>query len=136
MERRKFVLKRLSLNLEHVENPFYYDNEDVIKKLIQDINNIVDSQIVQFSFKKYEPQGYTGIALIQDSSISVNTYPELNFISIDVSTCMEKCDTYKVLDYIKQNIKCRVFFNFTEYEINNPEKHKNKWYIWSKKKPW
>ena len=46
--------------------------------------------IVNEVFHPFSPQGVTGVVIIEESHISIHTWPEKNYVAIDVFTCGEK----------------------------------------------
>jgi len=60
--------------------------------------------VVQSIFKKFEPQGFTGICLLSESHISVHTYPELGSCYADIFTC-GNCDPKIGADMIIESLK-------------------------------
>jgi S-adenosylmethionine decarboxylase len=50
---------------------------------------------------KFLPQGLTGVVLLAESHISIHTWPELNYVAIDIFTCGDKAAPKKALEYLK-----------------------------------
>lgn len=49
--------------------------------------------------EKKDPGGLSGFVMIAESHISIHTFPEDRFVSIDVYTCQNELDTDKVVAY-------------------------------------
>ena len=86
-----------------MENPFkkILHNEEVPKalreKVINDIAKAADVTILNISKYKFEPQGFTILALLAESHISFHTFPEkgkcitiLNRKSVRKLHCLER----------------------------------------------
>jgi S-adenosylmethionine decarboxylase len=56
--------------------------------------------------------GISGFIIIAESHISIHTFPEKGFISIDVYTCKNEMDSDKIVNYFKD------VFNLKEIEVN------------------
>jgi len=56
--------------------------------------------------------GVSGFVMIAESHISVHTFPEKQFVSIDVYTCQKDLDNQKISDYFKEK------FDLQDLEIN------------------
>lgn len=60
---------------------------------IKDILNTIVSEIqltkVSESYKQFEPYGASGFILLEESHISIHTWPEHRFAAIDVFSCKE-----------------------------------------------
>ncbi len=57
------------------------------KKVIQKIADAADVKVASIVDYKFEPQGYTVLALLLESHMSFHTFPELGFVSFDFFTC-------------------------------------------------
>lgn len=51
---------------------------------------------------KFSPQGITGVVLLTESHIALHSWPEHDYLAIDIFTCGEKIFPYKSLDYFKE----------------------------------
>ncbi len=49
-----------------------------------------------------DPGGWTGFVVIQESHISIHTFPARGFVSADVYTCRNGLDVQFVVDYFKK----------------------------------
>ena len=54
---------------------------------------------------KFQPQGLTGFILLAESHISIHTWPELDYIAIDIFSCGRKSQPYKGLEYLKKKFQ-------------------------------
>lgn len=54
---------------------------------------------------KFSPQGITGVILLAESHIALHSWPEFNYLAIDIFTCGEKAYPYKTLEYLKKEFK-------------------------------
>lgn len=60
---------------------------------------------LKFSFHKFNPQGITGVLLLAESHIAVHSWPEFNYLAIDIFTCGKKTFPEKAFEYLKKKIK-------------------------------
>jgi S-adenosylmethionine decarboxylase len=67
------------------------NNELFLIDLIESAAVVSGATVIQTIFKKFEPQGFTGICLLSESHISVHTWPEEGKAALDLFTCGE-CD--------------------------------------------
>ena len=56
--------------------------------------------------------GLSGFVIIAESHISIHTFPQRKFVSIDVYTCKDELDSDKIINYFKS------VFNLEEVEVN------------------
>ncbi len=57
------------------------------EKLVYRIAKLANVTVLEISKYKFEPQGFTLVALLAESHISFHTFPEKNIISFDFFTC-------------------------------------------------
>jgi len=74
------------------------------EKVINDIANAAKVTILNISKYKFEPQGFTILALLAESHISFHTFPEKGIISFDFFTC-GKVNPSVAIDIIKKNFE-------------------------------
>jgi len=58
--------------------------------------------IVDFPFPTREGTALSGVIFLGESSITIHTYPEFNFIYLDVFSCLD-FDKEKALDFIRRS---------------------------------
>ena len=73
-------------------------------KIIYKIAKAAKVEILNVSQHKFEPQGFTLVALLAESHMSFHTFPEKNIISFDFFTCA-KVSPSVALDILKKEIK-------------------------------
>jgi len=49
--------------------------------------NAAGATVVDVLYKKFEPQGLTIVLLLEESHLSIHTYPEHGFVAFDCYTC-------------------------------------------------
>ena len=60
---------------------------------------------LEVAIHKFSPQGITGVLLLAESHIALHSWPEINYVGIDIFTCGEKAIPYKALEYFKKVFK-------------------------------
>lgn len=94
---------------------FLVDYYECDAKLINDLEHVRKSMleaakrskatIINDNFHQFSPQGISGVIVIAESHISIHTWPELGYASVDVYTCSDKMDPQAAIDYLKQSFK-------------------------------
>ena len=74
------------------------------EKLIYKIAKASKVTVLEISKYKFEPQGFTILALLAESHMSFHTFPEKGIISFDFFTC-GKISPSIALEIIKKEIK-------------------------------
>ena len=86
------------------------------EKVIHDIAKAAKVTILNISKYKFEPQGFTILALLAESHISFHTFPEKGIISFDFFTC-GKVNPSIAIDIIKKEFKHIVALTLTSQKI-------------------
>lgn len=70
---------------------------------IEAIKNVIEKNLTVVSRveHKFSPHGETIVFILAESHFSIHTYPENNYISMDIYVCNMETDLIKVLDEIK-----------------------------------
>ena len=74
------------------------------EKIVYKIAKKAKVTVLEISKHKFEPQGFTLVALLAESHMSFHTFPENNIISFDFFTC-GKVSPAVAVDIIKKEIK-------------------------------
>lgn len=84
------------------------------EKLLDDaiyLNKLISKAISESGLKsfgtlyhKFTPKGYTSVTLLAASHISVHTWPEYNYVAIDVFACDDHEKALKATDIIISNL--------------------------------
>ena len=61
--------------------------------------------VLKVNTHKFLPHGVTGVVLLSESHITFHTWPEFEYLALDIFTCGKKCNPYKALEYFKEKIK-------------------------------
>ena len=65
------------------------DDEAHIRNVLANASNLSESTLLNISSHKFDPHGVTAVALLAESHISINTWPENGMVVGDVFTCGE-----------------------------------------------
>lgn len=76
--------------------------ENLINKTIKEAGFTLVEKI---KLHKFDPQGVTGYALLSSSHISIHTWPEYNYASLDVFACDKKEKVIKATDILLDGLK-------------------------------
>jgi spermidine synthase len=76
----------------------------VFEKVINEIAKAANVTILNISKYKFEPQGFTILALLAESHISFHTFPEKGIISFDFFTCGNVSPSVAI-DIVKKEFK-------------------------------
>lgn len=63
------------------------DNQDFVESLMRRAAEAAGATIVQSAFHRFSPQGVSGVVVIQESHLSIHTWPESGYAAVDFYTC-------------------------------------------------
>ncbi|MFH1714100.1 MAG: adenosylmethionine decarboxylase [Candidatus Nealsonbacteria bacterium] len=81
------------------------DSPKEIRKILYTATKKSNNTALGIKLHKFQPQGVTGFILLAESHISIHTWPEMNYIAIDIFSCGAKGKPKKALDYFRQVFK-------------------------------
>lgn len=76
-----------------------------LKKILTGAVKAANSSPLKISIHKFSPQGITGVILLAESHISIHSWPEYNYVAIDIFTCGDKSAPEKALTYLKEKFQ-------------------------------
>ncbi len=81
------------------------ENPKEIERILIEATKKAKNIPLKVAIYKFQPQGITGVVLLADSHIALHSWPEWNYLAIDIFTCGEKAMPYKALGYLKKEFK-------------------------------
>lgn len=92
-------------NLVGIKNPFKLDNLKVMQDILYKAAEAGNLNVVGETWKKFEPQGLSGVLILSESHISFHFSPESAFGWADVFSCSSVTDAKKAMDYLCDHLK-------------------------------
>lgn len=95
----------------HILAEFYGVDSGLLSdiKPVEDILELAvrESKVNKLNSKyhQFQPQGVTGFVLLGESHISIHTWPEKNFLALDIFTCGNAEKAHKAYDVLLKNFK-------------------------------
>jgi S-adenosylmethionine decarboxylase len=85
-----------------------------IEEIMVEAAKKAKAHIVDVVFHNFNPNGVSGVVVISESHLTIHTWPEFNFASIDVYTCGSSVNPWKAYDYMSKQFRAK---NFTAMEL-------------------
>ena len=85
------------------------NSSDFLRHQIEKAVEKSESSVVKWIDYKFTPQGYTYLAVLSNSSVSLHTWPEEAFISVEIFTCTEDSNPEAGLIYLAEIFKPKEF---------------------------
>src|SRR5690606_13981162 len=80
---------------------------DFIEKLFVDAALKAGAEVREVAFHKFAPQGVSGVVIISESHLTIHSFPEHGYASIDVYTCGDRIDPNVAADYIAEALDAK-----------------------------
>ena len=89
-------------------------NEVLTDQIVRRIEDIVRRrfEVVRETRKLFEPQGETVVFILSESHFTIHTYPEFNYVSLDIYVCDVDAHLDGVADEILSELKVKEFNKF------------------------
>jgi S-adenosylmethionine decarboxylase len=81
------------------------DDVEKIKEVIEISCKEANLNVVESIYHKFEPIGVSGVTILSESHITIHTWPEYNFASIDAFTCGTNMDPTLVCNILADKLK-------------------------------
>jgi S-adenosylmethionine decarboxylase proenzyme len=87
-------------------DPRVLDDEQKILDLLNKGALASGSTPVFSRIRHFDPQGVTGILMVEESHFSVHTWPEAGYAAMDAYTCGD-CDPMRAVEIFKDGLKAQ-----------------------------
>lgn len=65
------------------------------------------AEIREVAFHQFAPDGVSGVVIISESHLTIHSFPESGYASIDVYTCGEMINPHIATDYITNQLEAK-----------------------------
>ena len=80
-------------------------NAEYLRELLINAAHASNARILDSSVYQFEPEGETALLLLAESHISAHTWPEYDYIAIDIFTCGHNMKPDLAIDYLEKALK-------------------------------
>lgn len=97
--------KHLICDIKNIKNHKLLNSLEELKNMFDHICKTYDYNILNKAEHVFSPQGITMIYMLSESHMSIHTFPEKNYASMDIYTCREypNNDVYiEIQEYLKK----------------------------------
>ena len=65
------------------------------------------AQVWSVSFNKFPPNGVSGVVVISESHLSVHTWPEVDYMALDIYTCGAHTEPMIAVNYVLEQVHAK-----------------------------
>ncbi len=76
-----------------------------VEKMMVDAALEAGAEIREVAFHKFAPMGVSGVVIISESHLTIHSFPEHGYASIDVYTCGDRIDPRVAADFITNQLE-------------------------------
>ncbi|MCP8617082.1 adenosylmethionine decarboxylase [Salirhabdus salicampi] len=78
---------------------------NLIEKIFVDAALRAGAEVREVAFHKFAPVGVSGVVIISESHLTIHSFPEHGYASIDVYTCGDRIDPNVAAQYIAESLE-------------------------------
>lgn len=86
----------------------FLNSKIIIADLLDGICRLSNARQICMLIKEFKPQGLTGFLLLEESHISIHTYPEYGKAFIDIFTCGTEAKPENSIQYIQEMLSGKI----------------------------
>ena len=75
-----------------------------IKLLMGDLVSTFKLSVLNSSYNQFAPHGVTGVLLLEESHLSIHTWPEKEYMAIDLFSCKEISNIKEIEEVLNRHI--------------------------------
>ena len=72
---------------------------EAVREMMQAAARAANATVIETAFHRFQPQGVSGVVVIQESHLSIHTWPETGYAAMDFYTCGEHTDPWAACQY-------------------------------------
>lgn len=95
----------------HILVEFYNCDKEIlndhtlIEKYMNEAAEAAKATIVKSVFHLFNPWGVSGAVVIQESHLTIHTWPEYGYAAVDLFTCGDEVNPWIAFDYLNEKLK-------------------------------
>nr|WP_152559363.1 adenosylmethionine decarboxylase [Tumebacillus flagellatus] len=88
-------------------DPELLNNIEQVEKIM--VNAAIESgaEVREVVFHKFSPLGVSGVVVISESHLTIHSFPEHKYASVDVYTCGDRIDPKVAAEYISRGLRAK-----------------------------
>ncbi len=94
------------LDLYDCEAPIL-DSPDKVEAVLKKAAEVANATVIGSVFRKFSPQGVSGVVVVSESHLAIHTWPEYGYASVDIYTCGDHTMPSKAGEYIINAFECK-----------------------------
>ncbi|MBI4706825.1 MAG: adenosylmethionine decarboxylase [Candidatus Omnitrophica bacterium] len=92
----------IHLTADFISPKIFIEDAEELENILYQAAFAANNTPLKAVVHKFPVQGITGVILLAESHISIHTWPEHDYVAVDIFTCGEKTQPLKALEYLKK----------------------------------
>lgn len=88
-------------------DPELLKDEKYIAKVMVGACQIGMASVVTHTFHSFSPFGVSGVVVIAESHVAIHTWPEYAYAAVDIFTCGETIEPWRLFHHLKDALKSK-----------------------------
>ena len=80
---------------------------DAVRAMMENAAKAANASIVTTAFHRFQPQGVSGVVVIEESHLSIHTWPETGYAAMDFYTCGDHTDPWAACEYAAEALDAK-----------------------------
>jgi len=80
---------------------------DAVRAMMEKAAKAANASIVTTAFHRFQPQGVSGVVVIEESHLSIHTWPETGYAAMDFYTCGDHTDPWAACEYAAEALDAK-----------------------------
>jgi S-adenosylmethionine decarboxylase len=80
---------------------------DAVRTMMEAAAKAANASIVTSAFHRFQPQGVSGVVVIEESHLSIHTWPETGYAAMDFYTCGDHTDPWAACEYAAEALDAK-----------------------------
>lgn len=80
---------------------------NIIESILLEATRIMELTVVKTTIHSFSPIGVSGVVVIQESHIAIHTWPEYNYVAIDIFTCSPEHSLDEGILFLQERFKAK-----------------------------
>ena len=76
-----------------------------LQEILVEAAKRANAQVWSVSFNRFPPNGVSGVVVISESHLSVHTWPEVNYMALDIYTCGARTEPLVAVEYVLNQVQ-------------------------------
>jgi len=89
-------------------NPEKLNDMEFVERLFVDAALQAGAEVREVAFHKFAPHGVSGVVIISESHLTIHSFPEHGYASVDVFTCGDRIAPAIAANYIAEKLDAKI----------------------------